>query len=503
MYKPKIWIILVDILIIAINVVFVFVFLPLTTPTPFQKYDTPLLVFTFTWILLSYLFKRYERASKLSFFKSLARLFYVSLITFIFFGGFILIQPKSPYSENVLTTIMVGIFLLEYLFLFFYHAYKYATQYELPLVSQRVREADKGLEKEYKLSEDAVFEREKRIKDMSGERVYNFLSKNTDLNLSNTFLISDVSLNELSGIKTFQYSTFIILKRLNFLRGINKTFSLINEKLPDNGLLVCCYKSQSTIKQNIFKKYPRVIADIYYFAHFILHRLLPKLLFTSRLYFDLTEGQRRILSKTEVLGRLNYCGFKIERVAKVNDDHYVFARRVENSQPALQRPYGILIKLKRRGKGGKLFNVYKFRTMHPYAEFLQDYVYRQSSLDEGGKFRRDIRVTTIGRVMHKFWIDELPMLYNLLKGDMKLVGVRPLSEHYFSLYTKELQELRIKHRPGLLPPFYADMPKTLDEIEASEMKYLQLCEKNGTFVTDVKYFFLILKNIIFKKARSA
>jgi len=50
------------------------------------------------------------------------------------------------------------------------------------------------------------------------------------------------------------------------------------------------------------------------------------------------------------------------------------------------------------------------------------------------------------------------MFYNLLKGEMKLVGVRPLTEHYFSLYRKKLQELRAKTKPGLIPPFYLDMP---------------------------------------------
>ena len=55
---------------------------------------------------------------------------------------------------------------------------------------------------------------------------------------------------------------------------------------------------------------------------------------------------------------------------------------------------------------------------------------------------------------------------------MKLVGVRPLSQHYFSLYTKELQDKRILCKPGLVPPYYADMPKNLDEIIASEMRYL-------------------------------
>jgi len=61
----------------------------------------------------------------------------------------------------------------------------------------------------------------------------------------------------------------------------------------------------------------------------------------------------------------------------------------------------------------------------------------------------------------------------------------------------------MKHRPGLLPPFYADMPRTLDEIQESERKYLLACEKNGVLLTDIKYFFLILKNILIHRARSA
>ena len=95
------------------------------------------------------------------------------------------------------------------------------------------------------------------------------------------------------------------------------------------------------------------------------------------------------------------------------------------------------------------------------------------------------------------------MLLNLLKGDMKLVGVRPISQHYFSLYCKELQEQRVKHKPGLLPPFYADMPKTLDEIQASEIRYLTMCEERGTLLTDFIYFWRIVCTIVFKRARSS
>ena len=81
-----------------------------------------------------------------------------------------------------------------------------------------------------------------------------------------------------------------------------------------------------------------------------------------------------------------------------------------------------------------------------------------------------------------------------------MIGVRPLSQHYLSLYTHELREKRDLHKPGLIPPFYADMPKTIDEIMDSEMRYLEAYEKNP-FTADVKYFFRIFHNIVVKRAR--
>jgi lipopolysaccharide/colanic/teichoic acid biosynthesis glycosyltransferase len=289
---------------------------------------------------------------------------------------------------------------------------------------------------------------------------------------------------------------------LNQIRGVNKLFTTVNDKLPDNGIWVCCYEPQSVTKRNILSRYPVVFGWLYYAAFFCYKRVLPKLLMTSRLYFDITEGKNRVLSKAEVLGRLCYCGFEIIDERKKGDLSYVIARRKFRPEITARRLYGILVKLNRVGKNGKMFKVYKFRTMHPYSEFLQAYIYERYSLQEGGKFNHDIRVTTLGRLMRKYWMDELPMLLNLLKGDMKLVGVRPISQHYYSLYCKELQEQRTHHKPGLLPPFYADMPKTLDEIQESEIRYLTMCEQKGTLATDFIYFWKIVYTILFKRARS-
>ncbi|HHW82127.1 MAG TPA: sugar transferase [Bacteroidales bacterium] len=148
------------------------------------------------------------------------------------------------------------------------------------------------------------------------------------------------------------------------------------------------------------------------------------------------------------------------------------------------------------------FTINLQKMVHPFSKYLQDYVYKQNELQEGGKFKDDFRVTTLGKIFRKLWLDELPMIMNLLKGEIKLVGVRPLSRHYYSLYTDELQQKRIQYKPGLIPPFYADMPETLEEIMASEMKYLEAYEKSP-FKTDWKYFWKVFNSIVFKRARSA
>jgi lipopolysaccharide/colanic/teichoic acid biosynthesis glycosyltransferase len=180
---------------------------------------------------------------------------------------------------------------------------------------------------------------------------------------------------------------------------------------------------------------------------------------------------------------------------------YFSCRKVK--EPFFDRnpSYGLLFKMKRIGKEGKIINVYKVRTMHPYAEYLQEYIYNRNNLDEGGKFKDDFRITYWGKIFRKFWIDELPMLLNWLKGDLKLVGLRPLSIHYLGLYNPDFKERRLKYKPGLIPPYYVDLPKTMEEIILSEEKYLNSYEKHP-LRTDIKYFFHVFFNIIFKNVRS-
>ncbi len=125
-----------------------------------------------------------------------------------------------------------------------------------------------------------------------------------------------------------------------------------------------------------------------------------------------------------------------------------------------------------------------------------------NKLDERGKLKNDFRITYWGKLFRKIWIDELPMIINFLRGDLKIVGVRPLSRHYFDLYPDDLKQLRIQTKPGLVPPFYYDLPKTFEEIIESERNYLDKYFKNP-LKTDLIYFFGSFYNIVFKNARSA
>lgn len=435
--------------------------------------------------------------------QDLLRLAIAASLLFGTMCGYMAIMQGRNFSIWVLLTLWLAMLGVSVVFLIMKHAYRYALDTDednLPETSER--KPHSVLYPAIQLEDNDKLALQESILEFAPEKAIRYIEKNIQLYSSNTFTLRSTDLYNIKKLPTYRYDAIVNFMPLNHIRGVNKLFTTVNDKLPDNGIWICCYEPQSVTKRNILKRYPPLIGWMYYVAFFCYKRVLPKLIMTSRLYFDITEGKNRVLSKAEVLGRLCYCGFEIVDERKKGDLNYVVARRKFRPEITTRRLYGILVKLNRVGKNGKFFKVYKFRTMHPYSEFLQAYIYERYSLQDGGKFNHDIRVTTLGRFMRKYWIDELPMLINLIKRDMKLVGVRPISQHYFSLYSHVLQEKRIRHKPGLLPPFYADMPKTLEEIEASEMRYLTMCENKGTLYTDFIYFWKIVYTIVFKRARS-
>jgi lipopolysaccharide/colanic/teichoic acid biosynthesis glycosyltransferase/CheY-like chemotaxis protein len=334
-----------------------------------------------------------------------------------------------------------------------------------------------------------------------GLKPYYFIRNYLEILSPKSLIINTTSRFNLKIFYDREFDSLVNLKRINDIRYLNKFFETANELLPVNGIFIGCAETKGLRKKRILKKYPPVFNYIYYSLDFILKRVFPKLPVTKSIYFLLTQGHNRVLSKPEILGRLYSCGFEVMKEQLIDNMFYFVVKKVKNPVFDPNPTYGPVIKIRRNGKDGKIIKVYKFRTMHPYSEYLQEYMYRENKLASGGKFRNDFRVTTLGRFLRKFWLDELPMIYNLLKGDIKLVGVRPLSKQYFSLYPDDFKKIRIKYKPGLIPPFYKDLPKTFEEIIASEKEYIRQFEIHP-IRTDIKYFFSAFYNILFKKARS-
>lgn len=142
----------------------------------------------------------------------------------------------------------------------------------------------------------------------------------------------------------------------------------------------------------------------------------------------------------------------------------------------------------RVGRGGKTFTLYKFRSMCPNAEAKLDALLAQNEMDGPAfKMKEDPRITRVGRFIRKTGLDELPQLWNILKGDMSIVGPRPPLPREVEQYNDyELQRLYIT--PGLscywqIEPNRNDL--SFDEWVDLDIKYI----RERSFLVDWKIIF--------------
>ncbi|NLF25519.1 MAG: exopolysaccharide biosynthesis polyprenyl glycosylphosphotransferase, partial [Deltaproteobacteria bacterium] len=104
---------------------------------------------------------------------------------------------------------------------------------------------------------------------------------------------------------------------------------------------------------------------------------------------------------------------------------------------------------KRVGLNGRLFNMYKFRSMHSTAESELEALKAQNEMSGPAfKLKNDPRVTALGRFLRRFSLDELPQLWNVFKGEMSLVGPRPPVPGEVNAYARRYRR-RLSMRPGM------------------------------------------------------
>ena len=337
----------------------------------------------------------------------------------------------------------------------------------------------------------------------ANQEAYQFFKKHSiDAGSSRSLVIpAQEKLTTYSNFCTIQ--NVFILNKMNNFRMINKHLEEVNEKLPEGGMLLGCFETfRNKNEKSTLAKIP-VVKHLYFSSQFVLHRVMPKMPYLKKLYFAITKGKGRLLSKAESLGRLVSCGFEIVDFEVINGVHYFAAKKVKEPSYDMSASYGPLFKMRRVGKHGKIIGVYKFRTMHPYSEYLQDYVLKLNGYSETGKPADDFRIVPWGKFLRRYWLDELPQLINVLKGELKLVGVRPVSQRYFNDIPSDVQELRLTQKPGCIPPYVAlNRQSSVNSVLQAEKEYL-LEKVQRPYSTDMRYFLSAMYNIIFKQKRSA
>jgi len=482
------------------------------------QYIKPFLGFAVVWLTASFICDKYSITKHANFLKMCYSVIRSNIIVLTTLLLIMYLFNRFEYSHSIVLGTVAMVTLLEFIFSsIFFIQYKHKNGYDIPdKISYKPKSADaNGLCFQH-IDLSASLPKLDNI----NESIYNNLRNKYLINKSElmSFLEQYLPLSKLKKDKSLVLDTntffnfdyidpsshyfFLNLHKVNDYRRINQYFIQINKNLQSGGYFIGCAQTIQERYQYFFSYYPQFMAFFLYSFDSLVRRVIPKLQGFKQIYFFLSKGKNRALSKAEILGRLFYCGYNIIAIKEINSKLYYIAQKVADPKEDNSPSYGPLIKLNRVGKKNKVFEVYKLRTMHPYSEYLQDYVFKiGGGTIDGDGFKNDFRITGWGKIFRKIWFDELPMLINLFRGDIKMVGVRPLSLHKLSLYEITSQELRSRFKPGLIPPFYVDLPEDLESLQESEKKYLEKYEKSP-FKTDLQYFCKAWWNIVVRRVRS-
>ena len=162
----------------------------------------------------------------------------------------------------------------------------------------------------------------------------------------------------------------------------------------------------------------------------------------------------------------------------------------------IESPGPLFFKQRRVGRNGRFFNMYKFRSMYKDAEERKKELMDKNEMN-GLMFKMtdDPRITKVGKFIRKTSIDELPQFFNVLKGDMSLVGTRPPTVDEFKQYEGH-HKRRLSMKPGITGLWQVSGRSDIDDFEEVVMLDLKYID-NWCVTEDIKILFKTVKVIIF------
>ena len=231
---------------------------------------------------------------------------------------------------------------------------------------------------------------------------------------------------------------------------------------------------------------------------------------SPRIPFEVISKEPSSLLAVEIIRNQSRYGRTLKRIGDV-----IFSLLVLILGAPIFVLIGILVKLsspgsifyiqKRVGRNYREFGCIKFRTMYKNADellpnLLEKYPLMRKEFEKDFKLRKDPRITKLGRFLRRSSLDELPQFFNVLKGEMSVVGPRPIVNNEISRYSIFMEEV-ISVRPGLTGLWQVSGRNNLSYKKRVELDLAYA--RNRNFILDLEIIILTLGVLIFPMDRGA
>ncbi|WP_269606672.1 sugar transferase [Prochlorococcus marinus] len=231
---------------------------------------------------------------------------------------------------------------------------------------------------------------------------------------------------------------------------------------------------------------------------------------SPRIPFEVISKEPSSLLAVEIIRNQSRYGRTLKRIGDV-----IFSLLVLTLGSPVFILIGILVKLsssgsvfyiqKRIGRNYREFGCIKFRTMYKNADdllpnLLEKYPLMRKEFEKDFKLRKDPRITKLGRFLRRSSLDELPQFFNVLKGEMSVVGPRPIVSNEINKYSLFMEEV-ISVRPGLTGLWQVSGRNNLSYKKRVELDLAYA--RNRNFILDLEIIILTLGVLIFPMDRGA
>ena len=231
---------------------------------------------------------------------------------------------------------------------------------------------------------------------------------------------------------------------------------------------------------------------------------------SPRIPFEVISTEPSSLLAVEIIRNQSRYGRSLKRIGDI-----IFSLLVLTLGSPIFILIGILVKLsspgavfyiqKRVGRNYREFGCIKFRTMYKNADdllpnLLEKYPLMRKEFEKDFKLRQDPRITKLGRFLRRSSLDELPQFFNVLKGEMSVVGPRPIVANEINKYSLFMEEV-ISVRPGLTGLWQVSGRNNLSYKKRVELDLVYA--RNRNFILDLEIINLTLGVLIFPMDRGA